>query len=88
MKTLINKPTLSMIKMATTAFSHGGDDISRDSPDYAAVTHQVGENYYGSWVTGFGFYNVKFPKATTREMTDEERKHYEEMQLAIGGISD
>lgn len=88
MKTLISKPDTSLIKMATIAFAHGGHDISRSNPDYMAVTREDADNYYGSWVEGFGFYGVRFPKASTREMTDAEREHYEGIQLAVGGIAD
>jgi hypothetical protein len=30
--------------------------------------------YIGMWVTGFGFFDVRFPKETTRELTKEEIK--------------
>lgn len=63
--------------MATEAHAKLGD-ISRDEPDYMRVANDVytrpedDENYYGAWLTGFGFFDVAFPKATTRPCTPEE----------------
>jgi hypothetical protein len=63
--------------MATEAHAKLGD-ISRDDPDYMRVSNdpytrpEDDENYYGSWLTGLGFFNVAFPKATTRLCTEEE----------------
>jgi hypothetical protein len=41
------------------------------------------ENYYGSWVTGIGFFNVRFPKETTRSLTEEELKEIDDMNFRI-----
>lgn len=60
--------------MATEAYHQLGD-ISRDEPDYMRLgpsPNEDMENYYGAWVTGYGFVEVRFPKATTRPLTDEE----------------
>lgn len=59
--------------MATEAH-HKLGDISRDEPDYIWVRSEDEENYYGEWISGFGFIEVRFPKSGTREMTDEERQ--------------
>jgi len=55
-----------------TEAQHQLGDISRDKPDYFYVDREDEEDYYGAWVTGFGFVNVRFPKATSRPMTDDE----------------
>ena len=70
--------------MATTAHHQLGD-ISRDKPDLAWITSEDGDTYTGAWVTGFGYVNVRFPKATTRELTAEERAHYDGRQVVMGG---
>lgn len=60
--------------IGTTAL-HKVGDISRDEPDYFVLNkedNETDEYYIGSWVTGFGFINVKFPKETSRPVTDEE----------------
>jgi hypothetical protein len=62
--------------MMATKATHKLGDISSDEPDLCLIIKEDDENYIGSWVTGFGFINVKFPKATTRELTPEEIKHY------------
>jgi hypothetical protein len=65
----------SQVMMGTSALSGGGADISRDEPDYFLVdltVDQMDHFWVGSWVTGFGFFNVKFPKGTSRPVTDEE----------------
>lgn len=51
-------------------------DLSRDKPDLCLIGKESIDYYIGSWVTGFGFINVKFPKATTRELTAVERQYY------------
>ena len=57
--------------MATKAV-HKLGDISRNKPDLCIVHDEDEKNYIGNWVTGFGFINVKFPKNTTRELSEEE----------------
>jgi hypothetical protein len=69
--------------MATRAH-HKLGDISRIVPDLAYVTDEDDEAYIGQWVEGFGYINVRFPKATTRELTDAEREHYDGKRLVIG----
>lgn len=68
------EPLKGKVLMGTAALSGGKDakDISRDEEDYFWVTEEMDYFWVGSWVTGFGFYNVKFPKATSRKPTDEE----------------
>lgn len=62
--------------IATTAV-HKVGDISRDEPDLCYVRDEDDEAYIGHWVYGFGFGKVRFPKATTRELTAEERQFYD-----------
>lgn len=69
--------------MATTAI-HGLGNISREKPDLCVVHGEDDLNYIGNWVTGFGFADVKFPKATTRELTPEEIEDYHGQPLSIG----
>ena len=59
------------VLMGTEAHHQLGD-ISRDKPDYFYVDSEDESAYIGAWVTGFGFINVRFPKATSRPMTDDE----------------
>ena len=68
--------------MATKAI-HKMGDISRDEPDLCVVYDESGDNYIGQWVTGFGFINVKFPKKTTRELTEKEIEHYNTQYVQI-----
>lgn len=76
--------TMSMHMMATEAH-HKLGDISSDTPDLCFVYDQDEDNYYGMWVMGFGFFDVRFPKETTRELTQEEINHYSEMSIALSG---
>jgi hypothetical protein len=69
--------------MATEAFDKLGN-ISRDNPDVCVIFEEDEGNYYGNWVTGFGFTNVRFPKATTRELTAEEKDRYDGVGIQIG----
>lgn len=59
--------------MATRAF-HLLGDISSDEPDLCHI-YGITENgfyYVGMWELGYGFFNVLFPKETTRPLTDDE----------------
>lgn len=67
--------------MATKALSGAEDpakriDISRDEPDLCCVYAEEGENYIGNWETGYGFVRVRFPKATTRELCEDDLNHF------------
>jgi hypothetical protein len=70
------------VLMGTEAQHHLGD-ISRDKPDYFYADQEDNENYYGAWVTGLGFVNVRFPKATSRPMTDSEAQWFAAQTVVI-----
>ena len=59
------------LRMGTVAHHRLGD-ISRDEPDVFIARETWPEDYVGEWLTGFGFVNVRFPKATSRELTADE----------------
>lgn len=61
------------IEWATKA-SHRQGDISRPAGDYAIVQFEDEDDYVGYWLTGPGLVNVRFPKSTTRELTEVERE--------------
>lgn len=61
--------------MATKAMHQIGD-LSRDRPDICRIDEADDWNYFGAWVSGLGFFNVAFPKETTRELTDEEFERF------------
>lgn len=72
--------------MATRALSGVPDitqalDISRDEPDLCIIRREEAGCYRGEWSQGFGFVEVRFPKETTRDLTDAERAHYEHVTL-------
>lgn len=68
--------------MATKAIHQLGD-ISRDEPDLCYLKHEAEEHYTGAWVTGYGFINVRFPKETTRPLTQEEVEQYNKQYVQI-----
>ena len=68
--------------MATEAIHQLGD-ISRNKPDLCIISSEDDKNYIGSWITGLGFIKVKFPKATTRELTAEEIEHFNNLHIQI-----
>lgn len=70
--------------MATTAI-HKLGDISRDAPDLAWITGEDGDDHIGAWVAGFGYTQVRFPKATTRELTVAEREFFNGRELELNG---
>lgn len=70
--------------MATKAF-HKLGEISSDEPDICIVNEEDSEHYIGNWVFGLGFFGVKFPKSSTRELTEAEAQKYDGMKLAVSG---
>lgn len=68
--------------IATKAFHQLGN-ISSNIPDLCVVNGEDDENYYGFWVTGFGFYDVRFPKETTKNLTEEEVEKFDGRILSI-----
>ena len=70
--------------MATKAFHQLGE-ISSSEPDICVVQKIEGENYIGNWVFGLGFFGVKFPIETTRDLTPEDVEKYNGMQLSMCG---
>ena len=73
---------MSKCMMATTAV-HKLGDISNDSPDLCHIYNETETDYIGMWITGFGFFDVKFPKETTRELTPEEVEKYNSMSVQL-----
>ncbi|MCK5021030.1 MAG: hypothetical protein KAS32_28725 [Candidatus Peribacteraceae bacterium] len=71
----MKKKIIRRYMMATTAI-HKLGDISSDTPDLCTVSEEDEENYYGMWVTGIGFFGVRFPKETTKELTESEHEYY------------
>jgi hypothetical protein len=69
--------------MIATKAIHMLGDISRKEEDLCIISKEDEENYIGMWVTGFGFFDVKFPKETTRELTQEEVNKYNETYVQI-----
>ena len=70
--------------MATKAI-HKLGDISRDQPHLAVIYGEDNDAYVGEWVTGLGLVNVRFPKETTRELTDDERRLYASKVVVVAG---
>ena len=71
--------------MATTAI-HKLGDISSPTPDICSIEGEDGDDYIGQWVTGLGFFNVRFPKSTTRDLTDQEIEFYSKQRYAMYGL--
>ena len=69
-------------RMGTEAH-HKLGDISRDKPDLFYYKAKDEANYYGHWLTGFGFINVRFPADTTRPLTDDELEWLVEHPVVI-----
>jgi hypothetical protein len=70
--------------MATTAI-HKLGDISSDIPDICVVSSETETDYIGNWVFGLGFFDVKFPKSTTKELTEEDKLKYNGLKLHMYG---
>ena len=68
--------------MATKAF-HLMGNLSRDEFDLCFIYSETNDFFVGSWVCGFGFFDVLFPKETTRELTADEIEKYNGQNMAI-----
>ena len=71
--------------MATKAI-HKLGDISSDTPDICQISQETETHYIGSWVFGFGFFGVEFPKETTRELNEEDIQKYNGLGMALGDM--
>lgn len=69
------------IRVGTVAYHQLGD-IGRDD-DFFVYHDETADDYIGNWLTGLGFVNVRFPKATTRELTADERAALEASSVVI-----
>lgn len=71
--------------MWATKAVHKLGDISREEGDLCTIHARAGDNYIGNWVTGFGFIEVKFPRATTRRLNAAEKKKWNGKRVGIPG---
>ena len=83
-KSMIEYKTPSLM-VATTAI-HLTGDISRAEPDFCWISGEEGTDYIGSWRTGYGFIEVRFPKATTRKAGKNEKRRVKRERIGIVGF--
>ncbi len=69
--------------MATQAI-HKLGDFSRDTYDLCCVYGETETDWIGAWITGLGFFDVRFPKETTRVLTPAEVEKYNKTSVRIG----
>ncbi len=69
--------------MGTKAY-HILGDISREEYDLFAAIGQTDKFWIGMWTTGYGFFNVLFPKESSRELTKKEVEEYNKKYIQIG----
>lgn len=79
------KTKVGFYRMAKEAH-HKLGNISRDKWDLVFINKEDNKNFYGFWVYGFGFINVRFPKKSTRKLTKKEIKKYNNSIWGINGI--
>lgn len=75
----------SRYMMATIAI-HKLGNISSDVPDLCRIYAETDNDWVGSWVTGFGFFDVYFPKATTRSLNEQELAKFKNQHIAISDM--
>lgn len=81
----VDRRRIGPIDMMSTQAFHKLGDISRDKPEYVYIVAEDDDNYYGHWVEGMGFVDVRFPKATTRILTPDEIMALMKMHLVMVG---
>lgn len=68
--------------MATKAY-HKMGNVSSGTADICFIYSEIDDEFYvGNWVFGFGYFDVLFPKATTRELTAGEISKYNGRPMA------
>ncbi len=77
----------SKYMMATKAMHGHHGDLSREKPDICTIVKQDEENFYGMWLTGPGYFNILFPKETTRELTPKENEYWNKRSIQINNQS-
>lgn len=77
--------SFSRYMMATDAF-HIMGNISSPDYDICHVYAEDSKNYYGSWIFGMGFFDVRFPKETTRDLTPDEIAEYQKKRMSMNGL--
>ena len=75
---------MSKYMMATTAI-HKLGDISSDEPDICQIHSEDEENYIGNWVFGHGFIDVKFPRSTTKELSQADIERFNGAGVMLSG---
>lgn len=70
--------------MIGTRALHKLGDISRDGGDLCIIFGKMRGYYIGNWITGLGFVDVKFPIATTRHLSREDKRRYNGKRIALG----
>lgn len=69
--------------MMGTKAHHQLGEISSDEYDIFYCENENNDYWIGNWVTGFGFFNVCFPKSTSRELTVDEISYYKTLNYQI-----
>jgi len=70
--------------MATIARAKDGSNISRTPADICIIDREEADAYIGLWVTASPDINVRFPRATTRELTAAEKLYWNGHKLRVG----
>lgn len=72
--------------MATKATHKLVGNVSRSEPNLCIIRREEEKTFIGRWVTGLvNLFEVRFKKRTTRELTNEEKKKYHGMEIAVSG---
>lgn len=71
--------------MIGTKAYHILGEISSNVEDIFWASEETDDYWIGAWVTGLGFVSVCFPKETSRELTDQERKEYARNTYTLAG---
>ena len=60
--------------MGTKAYHQLGELSREPEPDLFIAGAETEKFYIGNWITGFGFFNVCFPKETSRSYPAQKLK--------------
>lgn len=51
--------------------------------DYVCILYGTLDFWIGYWITGLGYFNVQFPKAWCRDLTEQEMKVFLKKRMVI-----
>jgi len=78
--------------MIATEANHQMGELHREFGEMSVenlcfVTKETEDHYIGAWITGYGFFNVMYPKKSTRRLTKEEVEYFRTKSVRLANYT-